>query len=521
MIERLLRKYAPVRLDVDVAHLAEGDRRALRLLAESAAWIDRIYWKQRSEGGLRLRERLGRSQKPMARHLQRLLEINFGPWDTLNDDRPFWGHRKRPLGGDLYPPDLGRDELKLYVTRHPEQQQSILSHTTLVRRQGDRLIAIPYQRAYADELSHVAAGLRAAADAATHAAFRAFLRARAKDLVSGELRESDTLWIGAAESPIDIAIGPYEVYDDALMGLKTSYEATVMVRHPLTERIRRFETVVPELERTLPGVVAPASSKRRIALGVYDVVVAAGMSAMGSKTVAATLPNDEHVRTDIGSRLLLYRNVITAKFQAIVRPMAEQVLSANQRGLVSEDAFVFHTALHELAHAVSACFVQNNGSAADGTINEALRERYATIEECRADLMGLVFLDLLARRGELPAGMEAEAAVTFIVSSMRTLRFGAGDDYSRGAAIILSHLLKRKSVVPGPDGGLVVDVGGVYAGGAELARTIQNVASRGDYEAAGQLIAELGGVPPAIQRALPRVTDIPVDIDFVFDDESL
>ncbi|MGH8574888.1 MAG: hypothetical protein ACREX8_20325, partial [Gammaproteobacteria bacterium] len=90
-VRALLGRYVPVRLDLDSAHLVPGDRRALGRLVEAATWIDRIYWRQRSEVGLQLKASLMDGKDAAARELERLLTLNFGPWDTLNDNEPFWG----------------------------------------------------------------------------------------------------------------------------------------------------------------------------------------------------------------------------------------------------------------------------------------------------------------------------------------------------------------------------------------------------------------------------------------------
>lgn len=517
-INTLLSRYAPTRLEAATGHLQEGDHRALRRLRACAPWIDRIYWHQRSADGWALKEELAGSRVRQTRELQRLLQLNFGPWDTLDDDRPFWGASPRPPGGHLYPADLSREELERYLAQHPGERAALLGHTTLVRRQQGRLVAVPYADAYKEDLGHVAHALREASALATHPAFRTFLRARANDLVAGSLRESDGLWIEAGDSPIDIAVGPYEVYDDALMGVKTSYEATIMVRHPMTRGLAAFLAVAPELERQLPGSVAPAAHRRKLAVGIYDVVLTAGMANMGGKAVAATLPNDERVRSEVGARLLLFRNVIAAKVGPILRPLGARLLRPDQIDLVREEAFVDHTLLHELAHGLASGFVARDGTSTTTTVNDALAARYATIEECRADLVGMVLVDLLVRRGVLPTSLSPQAAVTFVVSSVRSLRFGAGDAYAVGAAIAMSHLLRTGAVKPEAGGSLSVDVEAVHREVATLARTVQEVAGRGDYDGAGRLIEDLGSMPPEIAGLLDRFADIPVDLEFVFDD---
>lgn len=396
----------------------------------------------------------------------------------------------------------------------------MLSHTTLIRSDGERLEAIPYHEAYGDELSRVAIALLEASALVTHSSFQRYLRHRAAGLLTGSLTESEKLWIDVVDSPIDIAIGPYEVYDDGLLGLKTSYEATVMVRDAMTEQLLQFEKHAPELEKILPGAVASKETRRRFSIGVYDVVYTAGMTNMGGKAIAATLPNDEQVRSEVGARLLLFRNVISAKFGPILKPLGAQVLRGDQLNLVREEAFLYHTLLHEMAHALSTVFVREGNVTTNKTINDALRERYSTIEECRADLLGMVFLNLLVEHGLIAEETNTAAAVTFVVNSVRSLRFGGGDDYSKGAAIILSHLIRHQSVKGELDGALFVDVEGVQRSVADLAQIVQDIATHGDYDAAGRLIQNLGSIPPESERLLSRLTNIPIDLEFVFDGSS-
>jgi hypothetical protein len=519
-VSELLSRYAPVRLDLRTAHLGVGDRLALRELIGAARWIDRIFWKQRAGDEWLTRFLSWDVASRFDGELKRLIKLNFGPWDVFDNDRPFLGVEPRPPGGNLYPKDLSRDEIQQYLSLHPEQRQSLLSHTTLVRREGDVLKAVPYEQHYHEELSRVALGLQGAASSATSPLFRDFLQARAKGLLSGSLRPSERLWIAATEGPIDIAIGPYEIYDDGLLGVKASYEATVMVRHPMTERLALFESIAPELERRLPGSVEPTETRRRFAIGVYDVAYAAGMTNMGGKAIAATLPNDETIRSEVGARLILFRNVISAKVGPILKPLAARVLPSDQLALVREDAFLYHALLHEMAHALSTCFVKRDREGATMSINEALGERYATIEECRADLLSMVFLGLLANRGYLPTEVKAAAAITFVVNSMRTIRFGIGNDYSRGAAIVLSYFLHEGSVRVEREGNLRVDPDGVERNVEQLAAVFQEIATDGNYKAAGELIKNFGSIPPEIDRLRPRLTDVAVDLEFIFDDSS-
>jgi hypothetical protein len=300
-----------------------------------------------------------------------------------------------------------------------------------------------------------------------------------------------------------------------VLGLKTSYEATVLVRDPVSDRLGQFETVAADLGRLLPGAVAPMDQRARVVVGVYNVVYVGGRTNMGAKAIAAMLPNDPRTRREAGSRLLLFSNVISAKFQSILKPLAARVLAPNQVESVHEEAFLAHTLLHEMAHALGP---SPNHSAQQTTTNEMLGERYSTIEECRADLVGLLFVELLARRGLLPSGILESACVTLVASSMRTLRFGADNDYGRSAAMLVSQLVASGALRTDSEGLLVVDIDGMHRTVVELAERVQRIATSGDYEEAGTLIRELGSPPAVIQPLLARLADLPIDIEFVVDD---
>src|SRR5438309_933082 len=121
---------------VTISGLAPGDRAALPDLIEAAACVDRIYWQQRWPEGSALRRTLAQRGDLTARELERLLALNVGPWDNLDEDRSFWGDAVRPMGGEFYPPDLTREEFRAYLDRHLGEAPALLRHTTLGKADG-------------------------------------------------------------------------------------------------------------------------------------------------------------------------------------------------------------------------------------------------------------------------------------------------------------------------------------------------------------------------------------------------
>jgi hypothetical protein len=288
-----------------------------------------------------------------------------------------------------------------------------------------------------------------------------------------------------------------------------------MVRHPLSDRIRELESFAGDLAAVLPGAVVASGERPRVVTGVYDVVFVAGSTNMGAKAVAAMLPNDALLRQQHGSRLLLFRNVITAKFESILKPLAARLLQPEQAALVEHEPFLLHTLFHEMAHALAADPGQNAG--ARPSPNQRLRERYSAIEECRADLVALVFLQCLADRGIFGAELLAQAAVTMVAGSLRVLRFGGDNDYGKGAAMILSHLMSTGAIHQDGDRRIVVDVERTLADTRVLASRVQSVVNDGRYEDAGALLNELAHVPAGIAAVMPRLESLPIDVEFTFD----
>jgi hypothetical protein len=183
---------------------------------------------------------------------------------------------------------------------------------------------------------------------------------------------------------------------------------------------------------------------------------------------------------------------------------------------VQRDAFLFLTLLHETGHALSSGFVESNTQQTVETIKSALGERYSTIEECRADLLGSFLLSFLAQHGVLPQHIRSAAPTTFVAHTIRAVRFGVKSDHARAAAIILSHLFRAKAIRK--DGrSLSVDAARTESAVRNLAAEVQSITYRGDYDGAGRLIQELGTVPREIAELLVRTKDVPIDLEFVFD----
>ncbi|MGD8690059.1 MAG: Zn-dependent hydrolase, partial [Gammaproteobacteria bacterium] len=313
-----LAKYADVTLKADLSGLSANQKKMIGLLIDASDIMNDLYWRQAFGD----RDDLLSSIKDPA--TRQFAEINYGPWDRLNDFKPFVeGFGKRPPGANFYPQDMTKDEF------HKADLDGKTGLYTLLRRDADgSLMVVPYHEAYKDDLKRAADLLRQASKLADDKEFGHYLAMRADALVSDDYQPSDFAWMDMKNNPIDIVIGPIETYEDQLFGYKASYEAYVLLKdQEWSKKLSHFIQYLPELQKGLP---VPDAYKAETPgtdsdLNAYNVLYYAGNANAGAKTIAINLPNDEEVQLKKGTRRLQLENAMRAKFDKIMVPIADEL----------------------------------------------------------------------------------------------------------------------------------------------------------------------------------------------------
>ncbi|HEY0371510.1 MAG TPA: peptidase, partial [Thermoanaerobaculia bacterium] len=340
-VEQRLAQLPKTVIDYDRSLLNENERQVMAKLIEASKFIDEIYWRQVSEENPSYRTRLeaqaGRSAHDRAGYDYFI--ANKGRWDSLAQNEPFiepFGEAgKKAEGAAFYPRDLTKEEMERYIAAHPEQKDALQGLFTVVRRQGDRLVTIPYSQQYREFLEPAAARLREAAAITNNASMRDYLTKLADAFFKDNYRESDIAWMDL-NGPIEVVIGPYEVYEDALFNWKASFESFVnVVDRPETEKLAIYAQHLPDMERNLPIPDEHKNPNRgtESPIRVVQEVFTAGDARRGVQTAAFNLPNDEVVREQKGSKKVLLKNVMDAKFARSGKPIALRVLAPPLRDL--------------------------------------------------------------------------------------------------------------------------------------------------------------------------------------------
>ena len=499
--------YAEFSLTANLSGLTSNQRDMLSLLIEASNIMDDLFWRQAYGDGYQdWLSSIGVSE------LRRFAEINYGPWDRLADDQPFMdGVAPKPLGAAFYPPNMTEAEFDAWDN---EEKRGLYSFV----RRGARgeLTLVPYHVEFAEELARAADLLRDAADLAAHPGFANYLRLRAEALISGEFYASDLAWMDVRGNPIEVVIGPIETYEDRLFGYRTAYESYVLVKDMAwSEQLARFAGFLPDLQRGLPVPDAYKTEEPGTDsdLNAYDVIYYAGHSNAGSKTIAINLPNDERVQLAKGTRRLQLKNAMQAKFERILEPIAGVLIDEDQREFITFDAFFANTMFHEVAHGLGIKNTVNG----NGTVREALKDVASSMEEGKADVLGLYMIDSLHRAGELGDVDLRDYYVTFMASIFRSIRFGASSAHGKANMVRFNFFADRGAFVRDAERGTYrVDFERMEEAMAALSERILVLQGDGDYAGAARLTEEEGVIGSQLQADLDRLTnaDIPVDIIF-------
>jgi hypothetical protein len=509
-----LAQYATVQLKTEAAALTEKERQMIPLLIEAARVMDELFWQQAYGDRQVLLSRIKDAD------VLRYAEINYGPWDRLDGNRPFVpGVGPKPPGANFYPSDVTKDQFEAAASASPETGRQLKSLYTLVTRpEGGGLVAVPYHKAFSEPLQTAAGKLREAAKLAEDPGLRKYLQLRAQALLTDDYRASDVAWLDMKKNTVDVVIGPIETYEDGLLGGKAAYEAYVLVKDKeWSRRLTRYAKLLPELQLGLP---VPLEYKREKPgtdsdLNAYDVVFYAGDANAGSKTIAINLPNDEQIQLRKGTRRLQLKNAMRAKFDKILVPIADVLIAQDQRKHIKFDAFFADTMFHEVAHGLGI----KKTISGQSTVREALKDQASALEEGKADILGLYMVTKLSESGEYRDTELMDNYVTFLAGILRSVRFGAASAHGRANLVRYNYFEKAGAFSRDEKTATYsVNIVKMQLAIISLVDKILHLQGDGDYAAVAAFTSEMGAMSPALRSDLNRLAKANIPVDIVFEE---
>lgn len=504
--QKAVAQYKSVRLTTDLENLTENQKKMLPYLIQAAQIMDTLFWYQ-SYG-----DHFNETLKTISNEdLKQFFKINYGPWDRLNNFKPFIENtEEKPLGSTFYPNDLTKEELNNSKLKEKKDMYSV------IRRSDTGLYAIPYHQLYKDELQRASQLLLKAAQYADNNSFKKYLELRAQALLTDDFTQSDLAWMDIQNNTLDIIIGPIEHYEDRLFNYRTAYEAYVLVKDTeWSKRLEKYVAYLPELQKNLPVDEKYKQEKPGLdaQLNAYDVIYYAGDCNAGSKTIAVNLPNDEKIQQEKGTKRSQLKNAMKAKFDHILLPISEMLIDKKLQKHITFNAFFANTMFHEVAHGLGIKNTINGKS----TVREALQESFSPLEEGKADILGLYMVTQLKNKGVLEEGELMDYYVTFLAGIFRSVRFGAGSAHGQANILRFNYFKEANAFQRQDDGTYTLNFDNFQKAVNDLSALILKLQGDGDKEGVDNLMAEKGKVGKTLQADLDKLSQASIPVDIIFE----
>lgn len=213
-IKEKLDMFKQVKLTADLSRLSDREKQIIPLLIKAAEKMDDIFWIQAYGDKEALLNSISDE------YTKKFVMINYGPWERLNNDKPFIeSFGKKPDGANFYPVDMTKDEFEKFNDKNKTSQYSII-----IRDADKKLKVVPYSVAYKEKISDAVEYMRRALYLAEDEGFKNYMNSRIEALLTDNYQPSDFAWMDMKTSNIDFVVGPIENYEDRLYGYRSAFE---------------------------------------------------------------------------------------------------------------------------------------------------------------------------------------------------------------------------------------------------------------------------------------------------------
>jgi hypothetical protein len=517
-LNQRLARFKPVRMPYNAASLSQRERDMIDQLVIACRELESMYWRQSDPGALALYNALESDKTPLAQNLRHYLFINGSRFDLVDGNKPFVGTAPMLPGRALYPAGLARAEIEAYVARNPARKPAIYNPYTVVTRSGPGntdLAGEWYHSKFVEFTRPAAAALRKAADLSDDPAFARFLRLRAAAILNDEYYASDIAWLDLKDPKFDIIYAPYETYLDDVLGVKTSYGASILIRNDAESRkLAVYQQWIPDIQDALPLSAADRPSVRGhvTPMEVMDAPFRAGDLRHGYQAVADNLPNDPRIHQEKGTKKIFFKNFMDARVNEVILPLAARVIDTAQAKQASAEGYLASTLMHEICHGLGPAFARINGQQKD--IRESVGPAYAGLEESKADVVGMFALKWLVDKNVLPKARLEEYYASYVAGIFRTVRFGTGEAHGRAEMMEFNYLTEQGAITQG-SGRYRVDYAKMPAAIAALAKELLEQEATGNRARTEAWFTKYDKMPPALTSVLAGAS-VPIDIDPIF-----
>lgn len=428
--------------------LKDGDKQALKHLVKAASVIEKINMQLDCKHNLDFKIFLQEEVKKGNRQAE-LTKILFDAQkginaiDSMSNTINLAKGIKETPGKGVYPEDLTKEEFHKILTKMIQdgkinEVKNILTQRSVVIRDNDILKGIDYIDYFKQDFCYIADELEKASEVSTNKEFNKYLKLQAKALQTADPMldaYADKQWATLQDTPLEFTI-TRENYEDELTGtifenkelsalLKEKHISPIpkdflggrvgIVNKEGTKTLLKIKEFLPILAKNMPynneyeQTISSEQDAKQTMVDV-DMVYASGDCGAyrGGITLAENLPNSDKLSLTIGGGL---RNVYHRQIRFIsdkekLQKMLDEILDKSQHQYYLDEADHWFTIGHENLHSLGP----KKG-------NERLGKFLNIIEENKADMGSLAFVDLLTELGMYTQEQRKQIIVTFMTDN--------------------------------------------------------------------------------------------------------
>ncbi len=443
MTKKMLKADAPEYLE-----LADGDKESLKHLVKAAYILEKINMQIDCHQNLEFKEFLEReiTKGNKQAELTKILfdaQKGINAIDTMSNKINLAKGIKELPGKGVYPEDLSKEEFHSILTKminegKIEEVKKILTQRSVVEREGEYLKGIDYIDKFKEDFSKMADELDKAAQTSTNADFNEYLKLQAKALRTADPMldaYADKKWATLQDTPLEFTI-TRENYEDEMTGtiVENKELSSLLEKHGIsaipkdflggrvgivnkkgTHALLAIKEYLPTLAKNMPFAdeyeqnISTESDAKQTMVDVDLVAVTGDVGEYrGGITLAENLPNDDKLSLTIGGgrRNVYHRQIRFISDMKKLQERLDEILDKEQHQYYLDEADHWFTIGHENAHSLGpkkAC--------------ETLGKYRNIIEENKADMGALAFVDLLTELGMYTQEQRKQIIVTTIADN--------------------------------------------------------------------------------------------------------
>lgn len=504
--------------------LEPRQQEALRMIAQAVRTLNVPYRLQCNPFGNVFERLIMRT--PAYEPLRPYHERWGGPFNLLQPDKtdqyfaflPGMEAVPRLAGGGMYPLDIRtREDFYREVPEGSPWDQDM--RMVFSRNAAGAIEATPYSSAFRRWFSPAANLIDGAADELGEGdPLSAYLRTVSWALLTNDFPATDRAWVGLKEGPVDIQIGAVETYMDGVRKWLAQVGGVLLLKDEAgTAKISELRSHFSLFEESLPVDAIykrPPGQRQAPSVFMGDALFTGGDDDAGEMLyVAFNRPDDPAVVREGGRKIIIMRNRLLGRDlnNPASKYVTREVIDPRQRHLVTERGLTYSVVFHELAHGNGVDFVVGHP---DRPAKKALGTLGGTLEELRADIVGLHNAKVAADHKLISKELLQEIYVAFVQHLVMRLRRGAKEDHDRGSLVALNWLVENGAVSIDPRNGRTeIHLEKMPEKVAELSRKLLMIKGDGNAGEAERLYARYGTViPEPLQTVYKAMEALPLDV---------